>query len=112
MRPARTALPVRDPEEMLSPVSDDSPTKTPVLSILRRAELAAGWLIVAGLVFVHWRVMRSTGALWRDEVSSVNVAALPTFAEMVRNHYWDSFPILWCTVLRGWIAVGMGDSDL
>ena len=82
------------------------------LPSLERVEVCLGALLVLALAYAHWEVRRNTGALWRDEVSSVNVATLQTFGEMLRNHHWDSFPILWCVVLRGWIALGFGDSDL
>jgi hypothetical protein len=82
--------------------------RTPILD---RVELGCGVLLVLLLGYAHWEVLRNTGALWRDEVSSVNVATLPTFGEMLRNHHWDSFPVLWCVVLRGWIALGFGDGD-
>jgi len=95
--------------EDAEPSSPATLSRAPILS---RLELAAGALLLLALVYVHWTVLRETGALWRDEVSSVNVATLPTLAEMVRHHHWDSFPILWCAVLRGWILLGFGESDL
>ncbi|MCE9595631.1 MAG: hypothetical protein K8S98_15695 [Planctomycetes bacterium] len=78
---------------------------------LDRVELAVGALLVLSLLYVHTEILRNTGALWRDEVSSVDVATLPTFGEMLRNHHWDSFPVLWCVVLRAWISLGFGESD-
>lgn len=53
----------------------------------------------------------SNGVLWRDEVGSVNTQSAPTIAEMWRLHEFDSFPLLWALMLRGWLMAG-GTSDV
>jgi hypothetical protein len=52
------------------------------------------------------------GALWRDEANSVNLATLPSFAEMWRVLDFDSFPMLFFAVLRGWTAIFGAYDDL
>lgn len=71
--------------------------------------------IVATLaaVYVHIVALRETGGLWRDEVSSVDVINEATsFMKTWELNYWDSFPILWATLLRLWMVYGPGQSDL
>ena len=53
---------------------------------------------------LHVRFATNVGGLWRDEANSVNLATLPSFAEMWRVLDFDSFPMLFFAVLRGWTA--------
>src|SRR5437867_1197811 len=54
----------------------------------------------------------NAGALWRDEVNSVNVASATSLSMMWRSSEFDSFPILWLLLLRAWIATGIGATDV
>jgi hypothetical protein len=57
-------------------------------------------------------VSSGTG-LWRDEVCSVNTQVAPTFSDVWALAEFDSFPVLWMLLLRGWMAlVGSGDEAL
>ena len=69
----------------------------PVLATI----IACAWLISFG---------STATALWRDEVSSVNTQLAPTFARMWEQSEFESFPILWMLLLRGWMTVA-GSSD-
>lgn len=51
---------------------------------------------------LHVVFLRSAGALWRDELQSVDVALSPS---IVRNLHFDSFTILWPLLLRGFLAL-------
>lgn len=75
-------------------------------------ELAVGLVLTAVLVVSHVSVWIHSGSLWRDEVNSVNIAALPHFADMGPALKFDSVPILWPAVLRAWRILGFGGSDL
>jgi hypothetical protein len=77
----------------------------------RRFAVLLGLVLTAGLGVLHVLYLRHAGALWRDEVNSVNVAALPSFDAVFAHSHLDSFPIAWVTVLHGWIATGFGDGD-
>ncbi|MCW5890309.1 MAG: hypothetical protein KIT14_07125 [bacterium] len=77
----------------------------------RRTAVAVGLLVTAGLVPLHLAYVRHAGALWRDEVNSVNVAGLPSLAEVVAHSHLDSFPVAWVLVLHGWIRAGLGETD-
>ena len=75
------------------------------------ATVGAGVLLTAALVVLHFRFQRHAGALWRDEVNSVNIATLPSFGEVFAQVPFDSFPAAWLTVLHAWSALGLGGSD-
>jgi hypothetical protein len=90
----------------ISPSTVDAPVDGP-----RRLALVAGLLITLGLVVLHIEYYRHAGALWRDEVNSVNLAVMPSYAEVFANMHLDSFPAAWATVLHTWVALGLGDSD-
>jgi hypothetical protein len=77
----------------------------------RRIAVAVGVLLTVGLVPLHLAYVRGAGALWRDEVNSVNVASLPSVAEVFAHSHLDSFPAAWVLVLHGWIRAGLGETD-
>ena len=76
-----------------------------------RAVVGVGLLITLGLVGLHLENHRHAGPLWRDEVNSVNVATLPSFAEVFANSHLDSFPAAWVTLLHAWTTAGLGETD-
>ena len=51
------------------------------------------------------------GALWRDEVNSVNTQRAGSLRELWRLEEFESFPLLWVLLLKGWTTVGLGSSD-
>ncbi len=72
--------------------------------------IVAGLLTVLAVV-LHGVFFCHAGGLWRDEINTVNVAQMPTFAEFREFTRWDSFPILWPLVLRGYWLLGLGGTD-
>lgn len=62
-------------------------------------------------VALHLRFVSHVGGLWRDEANSVNLATLPSFGEVLHFLDYDSFPILFFPVLRGWLGVFGPDND-
>jgi hypothetical protein len=79
---------------------------------LNRFECAAVALLALLVIALHVRFVTNVGGLWRDEVNSVNLATLPSFAEMWHVLDYDSFPILFFAVLRGWTAAFGANDDL
>jgi uncharacterized membrane protein len=71
--------------------------------------LAALLSLVA--IALHVRFVTTVGALWRDETNSVNLANLTSFREIWQFLDYDSFPILFFAVLRGWTAMFGLDND-
>ena len=91
-----------------SHVSDRSASS----GLLSAVELAAGLLVLFLLVVLHVMVFLHAGPLWRDEISSLNVAREPSLLEMFKAGQYDSFPSLWHLLLRAWISLGLGGTDL
>jgi hypothetical protein len=77
-----------------------------------RLEWVAALLIAVVAVALHLRFVTHVGGLWRDETNSVQLATLPTFAETWHFLDYDSFPILFFTLLRGWLGVFGSDNDV
>ena len=77
-------------------------TRLEVLAVLLTAFLAAA---------LHIRFVTHVGGLWRDETNSVHLANLPSFSEVLHFLDYDSFPVLFFAVLRGWSEVFGSDND-
>lgn len=74
-------------------------------------ELTLSAIIILLVAVLHVRFVSNVGGLWRDEVNSVNFANLPSFAEMRRLAEFDSFPLLFPLVVRGWTTILGEDND-
>lgn len=81
-------------------------------SSLDKLELGAGAAMTAAACYLHIRFLLHAGGLWRDEVVSFNVATQPTLGALHEALRYDSFPGLFHLVLRGWLGLGLGGSDL
>jgi hypothetical protein len=79
--------------------------------VLSRIEWIVAAIITLVALYLHWVFCRHAGALWRDEVSSIDLANLPGFAPLWAMLTHDSFPLLWSLVLRFWETIGLGDTD-
>lgn len=77
------------------------------------AKVAGGVALGGTLLAIYLHTVFGThaGALWRDEVSSLEVATMRTFAEMWSNLCFDSFPALYFLVLRALAGVSVTLSD-
>jgi hypothetical protein len=81
--------------------------------VLQRLEWALATALTLVIIAFHLVAVRHAGGLWRDEVNSVDLAALPSLGDLWSQLHYDSFPILFSLVLRGWIAVtSAGDGVL
>jgi hypothetical protein len=74
-------------------------------------ELGTAVTLMLTLVILHFTVFLHSGALWRDEVSSVNLINLPSVDGFWEKFQFDSFPILWILLLQTWSFAGFGTSD-
>ncbi len=74
--------------------------------LLGRIEWAFVSTVTLLAIGLHLVWMRNAGALWRDEVNSVELAALPTLRDVWQNLQYDGFPMLWFLLLRGWARLG------
>ena len=66
------------------------------------AKVAGGVALISTLLVIYLHVVfgMHAGALWRDEVTSLEIATMRTFSEMWSNLSFDSFPVLFLLVLR------------
>ena len=79
---------------------------------LNRFEWLAVVLVALCATALHIQFVTNVGGLWRDETNSVNLATLPSFGQIWSLLEYDSFPIVFVTVLRMWTAVfGSGNDD-
>jgi hypothetical protein len=71
-----------------------------------KAEWLAAALITAAILWLHFHFWQNAGALWRDEVNTVNLAQNPSFAALTH----DSFPVLMPLSVKIWSLSGCSDS--
>lgn len=60
-------------------------------------------------LFLHFQNFRHAGALWRDEVNTVELASEPSLSSIYSNLHFDSFPILWVILLRSFMRLAGSD---
>src|SRR5262249_44331682 len=53
----------------------------------------------------------NAGPLWRDETGTFNLSHMPSLKDVWRNLQFDSFPLLWPLLLRGFGMLGLINSD-
>jgi hypothetical protein len=77
-------------------------------------ERIAGLVAIIGTLLagaLHVVFGMQAGALWRDEVNSLELATVRTLSEMWMNLDYDSFPALFFLVLRSFAGVPASASD-
>jgi len=72
------------------------------------AECGAAILLTGVALFLHFTFFTHAGALWRDEINSVEFASMPSVSRTFAALQYDSFPLLSTLLLRGWVAMGLG----
>jgi hypothetical protein len=77
---------------------------------LLRIEVVLGLLLTVVVVAIHLLHLFHGGALWRDETSAVQLGLKPDLSQVLSNLGFDSFPILFSILLRGWVSLGF-ESD-
>lgn len=68
-------------------------------------ETSAGVFITVLAIYLHFLNIGYSGPLWRDEITRVHFATMPSLAELWRNLESDSFPILLSLVLQVLVKV-------
>ena len=76
-----------------------------------RLEWAVAGLLTAAAIILQVVNFRHAGGLWRDEVAAVNLAQMPTWADIFAHLEHESFPLLITVMIRIWTALGFGGSD-
>jgi hypothetical protein len=76
-------------------------------------EWAVAALLTCAVVALHLRVMLHAGPLWRDEISSLKVATMPTLAGAWSALVYDPVPALFFVILRAWdFLFARGDDEI
>lgn len=76
---------------------------------LNYAEYGVAALLTLAAVALHLLLHANVGEPWRDEVSAIAVASMPTFGEVWAAIRFDSFPILYYALLHIWMGI-FGDT--
>jgi hypothetical protein len=63
------------------------------------------------VIFLHFFSLSVVGGLWRDEVGLVNIAALPTWKEIIWGLMHDHCPVMFPAVIRMWTVLGLAQTD-
>ena len=77
----------------------------------RRVEFGIAASLTVVLVGLHLTVLTHAGALWRDEISSLRLATMPTLSGFWSSLALDPFPALYFLLLRLWNAIGLARID-
>jgi hypothetical protein len=107
------AAPISNVGKASAPRPAHNPAADPgTLRILSAIEWIVGAVITLTALYLHFVFQQHAGALWRDEVSSIDLANLPGFKPLWAMLTHDSFPLLWSLVLRLWETIGLGETDM
>ncbi len=80
-------------------------------SVASHADVVAGIAATAAALYLSFRFATEAGPLWRDEVSTINLASQPRFTDLLRLLSIDSMPALYPALLRLWQSVGWVEQD-
>ena len=82
--------------------------------IARAIEFTVAGLLTLEVLVLHFNVMRHAGPLWRDEISSLRVATMPTWGGLWSSLVYDPVPALFFGILRlwNWLFAGATDESL
>jgi uncharacterized membrane protein len=79
--------------------------------IAKISEWSAASILTVFVVYAHARVQTYAGPLWRDEISSLRVATMPSVSEFWSSFVYDPVPALFFSLLRFWHWLGFGSTD-
>jgi hypothetical protein len=90
--------------------SDFAPPK---IDLVARLELLIAILLSATVLFFLVIRATHTGALWRDEAATLQLAQMPTIGEIAANFQHEAFPLPFPLLLRGYTTLfGASDGNL
>jgi hypothetical protein len=78
---------------------------------MRTIELAVGAWLTLVLVAIHCTVATHAGPLWRDEISSLRLATMPTLGAFWSSLIFDPCPAFYFLLLRCWSMIGLAGTD-
>src|SRR5205823_13992773 len=81
--------------------------------LLKYAERIVGILLSATVVVLLIVHATHTGALWRDEAATLQLAQMSTVGEIAANFQHEAFPIPFALLIRTYVGVfGASDASL
>src|SRR6266480_139622 len=81
------------------------------LVYIKRMEWVVALLLSATVLFFIIARTVNAGALWRDECDSLQLARMPTFADLLEHLHFTAFPILFPTTVRTYTTL-FGTTDI
>jgi hypothetical protein len=82
------------------------------MHLFRRIAWVAAILMTIAAVWLHFWSFAHAGGLWRDEVSTANIALLPTLGQVWEALPHDSYPVVFPVLVRLWGTAGIGATDV
>jgi hypothetical protein len=76
-----------------------------------RPERMLAVILTLAAVYLNILILTHAGALWRDEVGTLGLATLPSFAETWRMLAHNADPVLFPCLVRVWAGLGLGSTD-
>ena len=70
-------------------------------------ELLAAVALSLWILFLHGLFLCHAGPLWRDEIGTIDFAAMPTLSDIRHNLQYDNFPPLFVGLARVWTLAGL-----
>ncbi|MEK6775290.1 MAG: hypothetical protein AABY87_00235 [bacterium] len=80
--------------------------------MIRRLEWTVGAMMVIFAITLHVVFLLNAGGFWRDEVSRIQLATLPSLSSVWSSLKYDVYPLLSPLVIRLWAGTGWGGTDL
>ncbi len=80
----------------------------PEKTISSRAEWLVAAFVTVAIVWLHFHFWKNAGALWRDEINTVNLAQGSSLAALTH----DTFPVLMPLLVKIWSGFGRADQWL
>ncbi len=82
--------------------------------VARSIEFSVAALLTLEIIALRFSVVQHLGPLWRDEISSLGVATMPTLTGLWSALVYDPVPALFFVILRvwTWLFSGAGDESL
>jgi hypothetical protein len=79
---------------------------------VKKLEWGVAAVAVLLILCFHVVFLLRAGALWRDEINTLQFAASPSVGEIWNSLQYDSFPVFSSLALRVWTFTGWGRTDL
>ena len=86
-----------------------------IQTLQKKGLLRFDWILAfcatVAAILLHVIFLTHAGGLWRDEAGFVRLATLPSLHDTWRMLTHDHCPILLPAIIRGWCALGWGETD-